>query len=66
MGDEKLSQIEQTKQECQRKGDVNHALRLEIKDKDKELKFIKEEVKKDTESAAFLKQANISKKKKTE
>ena len=43
------------KADCQRKGDTNHSLRLEIKDKDKELKAIKEELKKDNEDASFLK-----------
>ena len=45
VGDDKLNEIEVMRKECQRKGDINHSLRLEIKEKEKELKLVQEEIK---------------------
>jgi hypothetical protein len=41
-------------------------LRMEIKDKDKELRLIKDELKKDNEDTSYKKQGIDSKKKKVE
>jgi histidinol-phosphate/aromatic aminotransferase/cobyric acid decarboxylase-like protein len=39
-----LTEIEVLKRDCQRKGDINHGLRIEIKDKEKELKLLNDEI----------------------
>ena len=44
MGDDALTEIELLKKDCQRKGDINHGLRLDIKDKEKELKMLDDEI----------------------
>ena len=44
MGDDALTEIELLKKDCQRKDDINHGLRLDIKDKEKELKMLDDEI----------------------
>lgn len=44
MCDDKLDQLETLKLESNRKGDINHALKLDIQDKEHETALIQDEV----------------------
>lgn len=52
------------KKEVHHKGDINHSLRLEIKDKEKEMKLVIEDIKKAQLEGEELKQHNLDKQRK--